>query len=171
MADSVRVLLTREQLAARVRALGAAITADYQGRRPILVCVLKGSAIFMSDLARAIDLPCSLEFLRVSSYLAESQTSGRVDILMDLDCDISGRDVIIIEDILDTGLTLDCLRTRLLARNPASLAICTLLEKPARRRVDVPVDYVGFQIDDVFVVGYGLDHAEQYRNLPYVGQL
>jgi hypoxanthine phosphoribosyltransferase len=169
--DIERILFSQTEIAAKVREIGAKITADYRGKRPLLIGVLKGCAIFMSDLARAVDLPCEFEFMRVSSYGAGVKTSGAVEILMDVGCDISGRDVLLVEDILDSGLTLSYLIAQLKARKPASLKICALLEKPDRRQVDVPIDYLGFVIDDVFVVGYGLDYAGRYRNLPYVGEL
>ena len=166
-----QVLLSQEQIAERVRELGVEITRDFQGKSPLLVGVLKGCVTFMSDLARAIDLPCEFEFMKVSSYGNETKTSGSVKILMDLGCDIEDRDVIIVEDILDSGLTLDYLIKQLEIRKPASITICTLLEKPSRRQTDVAIDYLGFQIDDLFVVGYGLDYAGRYRNLPYIGVL
>jgi len=169
--DIARILIPKEEIAKRVRELGAVITADYQGRTPVLVGILKGSVIFMSDLARAIDLPCSFEFMQVSSYGSGSKTTGAVKILLDLNCDIAGQDVIIVEDILDSGLTLSYLLAQLRTRSPASLKICTLLDKPARHRVDIPVDYLGFTVEDAFLVGYGLDYAGRYRNLPYVGEL
>ena len=169
--DIEQILLTRENIAEKVRELGARITSDYKGKNPILLGVLKGSMVFLSDLAREIDLYCEFEFMRLSSYETGTKTTGAVKILMDLNCDITGRDVIIIEDILDSGLTLSYLITQLKARNPASIRVCTLLEKPSRRIADVHVDYPGFEIDDVFVVGYGLDFAGHYRNLPYIGVL
>ncbi|MCL2546792.1 MAG: hypoxanthine phosphoribosyltransferase [Oscillospiraceae bacterium] len=166
-----KTLLSAEKIAAKVRELGAEITQDYQGKSPLLVGVLKGCVTFMADLARAIDLPCEFEFMKVSSYGAGTKTSGTVKILMDLGCDIEGRDIIIIEDILDSGLTLDYLIKQLQIRKPASIKICTLLEKPSRRQTDVVVDYLGFQVEDLFVVGYGLDYAGLYRNLSYIGIL
>jgi len=165
------ILFTAEQLAEKVNELGSQITKDYQGKSPLLVGVLKGCVTFMADLARAIDLPCEFEFMKVSSYGNDTKTSGTVKILMDIGCDIVGRDIIIVEDILDSGLTLGYIIKQLEIRKPASIKICTLLEKPSRRQTDVSVDYLGFQIDDLFVVGYGLDYAGMYRNLPYIGVL
>ena len=170
--DMAKILLTAEQIQERVRALGAQITADY---RPLgdllLVGVLKGCAMFMVDLARAIDLPLGMDFIATSSYGKTTESSGVVRMLKDLDTDIAGRHVLIVEDIIDSGLTLAYLRGHLLRRNPASLRICALLNKPERRRADIPIDYLGFDIPNEFVVGYGLDFAEKYRNLPYIGIL
>ena len=162
------VLLSSEQIQTRVRDLGAAITRDYAGKDLLLVGVLKGAIVFMVDLARAIDLPLAIDFMAVSSYGASTDTSGVVRILKDLDDPIEGKHVLVVEDIIDTGLTLKYITENLHARGPASLRICTLLNKRKSRKADVQVDYVGFEIPDRFVVGYGLDHAELYRNLSHV---
>jgi hypoxanthine phosphoribosyltransferase len=151
--------------------LGAEITRDYAGKQPLLVCVLKGAVFFLSDLMRAIDLPCEVDFMAVASYGSATQSSGVVRILKDLDAVIAGRDVIIVEDIVDSGLTLQYLLRNLKARDPESLAVCALLTKPERLQVDLSPRYVGFEIPNRFAVGYGLDHAERYRNLPYVAAL
>ncbi len=170
--DIARVLISTEELQVRIAELGAQITADYAGVGDLLlVGVLKGCAIFMVDLARSIDLPLAIDFIAVASYGASTESSGVVRLLKDLDTDIAGRHVLIVEDIIDSGLTLAYLRGQLLRRNPASLRICTLLNKPERRIADVPIDYLGFDIPNEFVVGYGLDYAEHYRNLPYIGIL
>jgi hypoxanthine phosphoribosyltransferase len=170
--DIATVLISAEQIQQRVRELGAQISADYSAEDDLLlVGVLKGCAMFMVDLARAIELPLSLDFIAVASYGASTESSGVVRLIKDLDVDIAGRNLLIVEDIIDSGLTLDYLRSQLLRRNPASLRICTLLNKPDRRIADVGVDYLGFDIPNEFVVGYGLDYAERYRNLPYVGVL
>jgi hypoxanthine phosphoribosyltransferase len=166
------ILISEEQIKQRVAELGAAITNDYRAIGDLLlVGVLKGCAMFMVDLARAIDLPLAIDFIAVASYGASTESSGVVRLMKDLDTDISHRHVLIVEDIIDSGLTLAYLRGQLLRRNPASLRICTLLNKPERRTADVPVDYVGFDIPNAFVVGYGLDYAERYRNLPFIGVL
>ena len=165
------ILYNEEQLAARVKELGAEITKDYAGKSPILVSVLKGSFVFMADLARAIDLNCPVDFMVVSSYGSGTATTGSVKIIKDLQVDIAGKDIIIIEDILDSGVTLSNLRRILGERGANSIKICTLLDKPARRIADVTPDYKGFVIDDKFIVGYGLDYAEMYRNLPFIGVL
>lgn len=167
--DILKVLFTAEELRDRVAQLGGEITRDYQGRAPVLVSVLRGSYIFMADLTRSIDLPCTVDFMSVSSYGAGTSSSGQVKILKDLSESAEGKDLIIVEDILDSGNTLYYLRDVLEARQPASISICTLLDKPERRVKDIKPDYVGFQIPDAFVVGYGLDYAERYRNLPYIG--
>ena len=170
--DVAEVLLTEEEIAAKVRELGARIGADYGGRRLTLVSVLKGSLPFMADLMRAIEIPVRIDLMEVSSYGGSStESSGLVRILKDLSASIEGEDVLIVEDIIDTGLTLNYLVRYLRGKNPKSLRICTLLDKPARRLVDIPVDYVGFTIPDQFVVGYGLDYREYYRNLRFVGVL
>jgi hypoxanthine phosphoribosyltransferase len=162
-----RVVVSVEQIAKRVADLGETITADYADRPPLLVGVLKGAFIFLADLARSIRLPLELDFMAVSSYGAATKTSGVVRIVKDLDLDLTGRHVLIVEDILDSGLTLSYLRKSLLARGPESLAVCSLLVKrSARPRPDLQIAYVGFEIDPEFVVGYGLDVAERYRNLP-----
>ena len=173
MSDSIKeVLYTEEQLQARVKELGAQITKDYTGKdKLLLVSVLRGSYIFMADLSRAIDLPCIIDFMVVSSYGGGTSSSGQVEIKKDLSDSIEGKDLIIVEDILDSGNTLYYLRDVLKARKPASIRICTLLDKPERRTKPVEVHYSGFTIPDYFVVGYGLDYAEKYRNLPYIGIL
>lgn len=155
-------------LQARIAELGAQITEDYQGRPPLLVGVLKGAFMFMSDLARAIHLPVEFDFMAVSSYGSATKTSGIVRIVKDLDLDLSERDVLIVEDIVDSGLTLSYLRRNLMARNPATLEVCALIVKDGLQRGDVDMRYVGFRIEPQFVVGYGLDVGERYRNLPYV---
>jgi hypoxanthine phosphoribosyltransferase len=169
--DKPRVLIDEAALQARVRALAAQITADYQGKPLVVVIVLKGSFVFGADLIRAIDLPLEVDFLGVRSYGDATETSGIVQITSDLSRSIEGRDVLLVEDIVDTGLTLRFLLDNLRTREPRSLRLAALLHKPARTRVPVPIDYLGFTIPDVFVVGYGLDAAQRYRNLPYVGQL
>ncbi len=161
-----RIVVSAEEIGARVAELGAEISKDYSGRPPLLVGVLKGAFVFMADLARAITLPLELDFMAVSSYGAATKTSGVVRIVKDLDLDLTGRHVIVVEDIVDSGLTLAYLRKSLLARGPESLAICTLLQKSGQQRTDFDVDYVGFEIPPEFVIGYGLDVAEEYRNLP-----
>jgi hypoxanthine phosphoribosyltransferase len=162
-------LISAERLAERVRALGAQITHDYAGKSLVLLCVLKGSFVFAADLVRAIDLPLRVEFLGVRSYGDDTKSSGVVQITLDVARPIAGEHVVIVEDIVDTGLTLSYLREQLLARAPATVKVCALLHKPSRTVRPVEVDYLGFTVDDVFVVGYGLDHAERYRNVPYVG--
>lgn len=171
--DLEEILFTEEELEARVKELGAEITRDYAGKNPVFVGILKGSFIFMADLVRAVDLPCSVDFMCVSSYGSGAKTTGAVKIIKDLSQDIEGKDVIMVEDILDTGVTLNYLMNLLGHRNPASLCICTLLNKKARRyeSINLEARYTGFDIPDAFVVGYGLDYAEKYRNLPYVGVL
>ena len=170
--DIAQILLTERQIAERVAELGARITADYTGRKLTLVSVLKGSLPFMADLMRAIDLPLRIDLMEVSSYGGTAtESSGLVRILKDLSASIAGEDVLIVEDIIDTGLTLNYLIRYLRGKNPRSLHICTLLDKPARRLVEIPVDYIGFQIPDQFVIGYGLDYGEVYRNLRFVGVL
>ena len=169
--DIQEVLFTEAQLKARVQELARQIERDYAGKEIMLISVLRGSFIFMADLCRAIDLPCTLDFMAVSSYGKGTSSSGQVQITKDLSEDISGRHIIVVEDILDSGNTLHYLLRLLDHRHPASIRLCTLLDKPERRKVDIHPDYVGFQIPDAFVVGYGLDYAEKYRNLPYVGIL
>ena len=164
-------LLSASAIAARVKALGAQITADYAGKSLVLLCVLKGSFVFAADLARAIELPLRVEFLGVRSYGDDTRSSGVVQITQDLTRPIAGDHVLIVEDIVDTGLTLSYLLEQLLARTPATVKVCSLLHKPSRTVKPVDIEYLGFTIDDVFVVGYGLDHAEQHRNLQYVGVL
>jgi hypoxanthine phosphoribosyltransferase len=164
-------LLDEATLQARVAELGAEISADYDGRDLLLVGVLKGAVFFMSDLMRQLTVPCEIDFMAISSYGAATDSSGVVRILKDLDVNIAGRDVLVVEDIIDSGLTLSYLMRNLKARRPGSLEICALLTKPERREIDVPVRYVGFEIPNKFVIGYGLDFAERYRNLPYIGVL
>jgi hypoxanthine phosphoribosyltransferase len=171
MAAAPAELLSESTIQARVKALGAQLAAEYAGKSLVLLCVLKGSFVFAADLARAIDLPLRVEFLGVRSYGDDTRSSGVVQITQDLTRPIAGDHVLIVEDIVDTGLTLSYLREQLMARTPASVKVCALLHKPSRSVRPVEIDYLGFTVDDVFVVGYGLDHAEQYRNLPYVGVL
>lgn len=170
--DIDHILVTEEQLKAKVNELGAQITQDYKGRDLLLVSILKGSVVFMADLMRAIRMPCGIDFMVVSSYGGANTTStGLVKIVKDLDQDLSGKDLLIVEDILDTGITLSHLVPMLKLRNPASVRLCTILSKPSRRKADIEPDYLGFEVPDEFVVGYGLDYDENYRNLPYVGVL
>jgi hypoxanthine phosphoribosyltransferase len=170
-ADLQKVLISEDQIATRLQELAAMIDADYAGRDLLLVGVLKGAVMVMADLARALHAPAEMDWMAVSSYGSGTKSSGVVRILKDLDRDISGRDVLIVEDIVDSGLTLSWLVANLRSRGPASVEICTLLRKPASAKVDVAVKYVGFDIDPEFVIGYGLDYAERYRNLPFVGTL
>jgi hypoxanthine phosphoribosyltransferase len=167
-----RILIDEGVLQRRVSELGKAISADYAGKDLVLVCVLKGGVAFLTDLMRQVDVPHEIDFMAISSYgMGQRESSGAVRLLMDLKTDISGRDVLIVEDIVDSGRTMDYLLRLFWARKPASLRVCTLLNKPSRRLVDVPLDYVGFDIPDEFVFGYGLDLDEKYRNLTYVGVL
>jgi len=165
----VGTLIDETRLQTRIRELGAQITRDYQGKELALLGVLKGSVFFLTDLARAIDLPLTVEMLGVSSYQGGTETTGEVRITSDVTKPMAGKDILVVEDIIDTGLTMRFLLENLKARNPASVKLCSLLEKPARARTKVDIDYKGFVIDDVFVVGYGLDYAEKYRNLPFIG--
>ena len=165
------ILVQQDDLAHRVRELGERISDDYQGRELLLVGVLKGAVFFLSDLMRHLRVPCAVDFMAVASDGSSSDTSGVVRILKDLDAPIVGRDVLIVEDIVDSGLTLSYLLRTLRARDPASLEVCALLTKPERRKVDLPIKYVGFEIPNRFAIGYGLDHAERFRNLPYVAVL
>ena len=169
--DVEQILYTEEELRRRVKEGGAQITADYYGRQPLLISVLRGSYIFMADLTRAISLDLTVDFMVVSSYGAGTVSSGQVEIKKDLSDSIEGRDLIIVEDILDSGNTLYYLMDVLKARKPASIRLCTLMDKPDRRTKPITADYVGFTIPDAFIVGYGLDYDEKYRNLPYVGVL
>lgn len=169
--DILRVLISEEELRAKVTQLGIQITADYAGKSPVFIGVLKGCFVFMADLLRHVDLYCDLDFMAVSSYGSGTSSTGAVKINKDLSRDIEGRDVIIVEDILDSGVTLNYLCGYLERRNPASIKIVTLMDKPARRRADIKADYFGFNVPDEFVVGYGLDYDERYRNLPYIGVL
>ncbi len=168
--DLKETLLTEAEIAEKVAEIGARLSHDYAHTRPLLVCVLKGSVVFYADLIRAMTIPVDLDFIAVSSY-GRGTTSGEVRMIKDLDVSIEGRDVLIVEDILDTGLTLKYLTEMLRARGPASLKLCTLLDKPERRKAPLEADYSGFSIPNEFVVGYGLDYAERYRNLPFVGIL
>lgn len=169
--DIMKVLLTEEQIQKRVVEIGEEITKKFEDSEPIFIGVLKGSFIFMADLIRNVNIKCSMDFMAVSSYGSGTTTSGAVKINKDLNEDISGRHIIIVEDILDSGVTLNYLCGYLQNRKPASITLVTLLDKPARRRTDIVADYVGFEVPDEFVVGYGLDYAEKYRNLPFVGVL
>ena len=172
MRDDIKeVYFTEEQLHEKVAELGARITEDYRDKNPLIVSVLKGSYVFMADLTRAIDTPCNVDFMVVSSYGKGTKTSGEVQIIKDIAQPIDGRDLLIVEDILDSGVTLHYLMQILAARGANSIRLCTLLSKPERRKINVDVDYLGFEILDEFVVGYGLDYAEKYRNLPYIGVL
>ena len=165
------VLIDQDALQQRIQELGEEISTDYTGRDLLLIGVLKGAVFFMADLMRNLTIPCEIDFMAISSYGDSTDSSGVVRILKDLDINIEGRDVLIVEDIIDSGLTLSYLMRNLEARGPASLEICSLLTKPDRREADVPVRYIGFEIPNRFVIGYGLDFAERYRNLPYVGIL
>lgn len=167
----VKVLISEEDVVKRIKEIGAKITADYAGKNVHLICVLKGGSFFMCELAKRIDLPLSIDFMSVSSYGGDTKSSGVVKIVKDLDESISGKDVIVVEDIVDSGRTLSYLLDLLKDRKPASLRLCTLLDKPDRRVVDVDVEYTGFKIPDTFVVGYGLDYDQVYRNLPYIGEV
>ena len=169
--DIGEVLFSEEKIASIVRNMGRQISEDYVGKNLFMVSVLKGSLVFMADLMRAVTIPCSIDFLSVSSYGNGTASSGEVRILKDLDCSLEGKDLLIVEDILDSGMTLSFLLKTLSARNPASIRLCTFLDKPERRRVDIRPDYVGAEVPDKFIVGYGLDYAEKYRNLPYIGVL
>jgi len=170
-ADVEEVLLSGDEVQTRVAELGAQLAADYEGRDPVLVSVLKGSIIFLADLVRAMPIPLSIDLMEVSSYGSSTESSGQVRILKDLSTPIEGREVIVVEDIIDTGLTLNYLLRYLHDKGPASIRICCLLDKPARRLAPIEIDYRGFTIADRFVIGYGLDYAERYRNLRYIGTL
>ena len=169
--DVESVLLSEEKLATRIAELGAKITADYAGKEILMIGVLRGAVIFMADLARSIKVPVAIDFMAVSSYGAGTTSSGVVRILKDLDENVEGRHILVVEDIIDSGLTLNYLLDNLKSRKPASIKLCTLLNKPERRKVDVKIDYNGFDVPDYFVIGYGLDYAEKYRNLPFIGIL
>lgn len=168
---NLEVLIPTEQIEARIRDLGAEIARDYAGRNPLLIAVLKGACTFLSDLMRASDIPLGVEFIAISSYGAEMRTSGEVRILKDLDVPIEGRHILVVEDIVDTGLTLSYLLANLKSRGAATVKLAALLDKYERREKDVPIDYLGFKIPDKFVVGYGLDFADRYRNLPFIAVL
>ncbi len=169
--DIGSVLLSESQLQEMVAQLGRRISEDYRGKNLLMVSILKGSVVFMSDLMRHITIPCRIDFMSVSSYGSGVKTSGIVKIVKDLDIPLGGYDLLVVEDILDSGMTLQYILELLQARGPASIKLCTLLDKPERRKVDIKADYVGCQVPDEFVVGYGLDYDEKYRNLPYVGIL
>ena len=169
--DIEKILIGEDEIKARVAEAGAKISRDFAGKDPIFVGVLKGCFIFMADLMRYVNIQCSMDFMAVSSYGDGTTTTGAVKINKDLSRDIAGQDVIIVEDILDSGVTLSYLKNYLAGRKPASISIVTLLDKPSRRRADIKADYSGFEVEDAFVVGYGLDYAEKYRNLPYIGIL
>ena len=169
--DIENVIISEEELAQIVKDLGARISEDYRDKDLLLVSVLKGSVLFMADLMREIKIPCNIDFMAVSSYGAGTKTSGVVKIIKDLDASIEGKDLLIVEDILDSGRTLSYIRELLLARNPKSIRICTLFDKPERREADIYADYIGSRVPNEFIVGYGLDYNEYYRNLPYIGAL
>ena len=169
--DVSEVLISHQQIRERTEELGRQVTEDYRGKNPLLICILKGGLMFLADLMREVDLPLEIDFIAVSSYGDSTESSGVVRILMDLERNIQGRHVLIVEDIIDTGRTLSYIIGNLRTRGPASIKVCTLLDKPARRELEIPIDYVGFTIPDRFVIGYGLDYGEIYRNLPFVGVL
>lgn len=169
--DIKKILLSEKEIKDKIAELGAIISTDYKGKNLVLVSILKGSVVFTADIMRYITIPCSIDFMSVSSYGNGTTSSGVVKIVKDLDASLEGLDVLIIEDILDSGKTLNYLKKMLLSRNPASLQICTLLDKQERRQADIKADYIGFDVPDEFLVGYGLDYAEKYRNLPYIGIL
>ena len=169
--DIERVFFTEDELQKKVQELGASITADYKDKNPLFIGVLKGSFVFMADLMRSVNTYCDIDFMAVSSYGKGTITTGAVKITKDLSYDVQGRHVIIIEDILDSGITLSYLKKYIENRKPASIAICTLLDKPSRRKSNINADYAGFICPDAFIVGYGLDYSERYRNLPYIGVL
>src|ERR1700730_815910 len=167
----LEVLISQEQIQQRIKELGSQIAAEYAGRNPLLIGVLKGATFFLSDLLRAIDIPLGIEFMAISSYGSSTRTSGEVRIMKDLDVAIEGRHILVVEDIVDTGLTLSYLLANLKSRGAASVKLAALLDKYERREKEVPIDYLGFPIPDKFVVGYGLDYAERYRNLPFIAVL
>jgi len=169
MAETISVLLSEEEVDKRIKEMAEQITKDYEGKNVHLICILKGSVFFTCELAKRIKVPVSMDFMSVSSYGADTKSSGIIKIVKDLDESITGKDVLVIEDIIDSGRTLSYLLGMLKDRKPNSLRLCTLLDKPDRRVIDVDVDYTGFQIPDEFVVGYGLDYAQKHRNLPYIG--
>lgn len=169
--DVLRVLLSEDEIREKVRELGGKITADYKNSNLILVTVLKGAVVFLADLMRQIDVPAEIDFMVVSSYGSGVKSSGVVKIVKDLDVPLAGKDILIVEDILDSGLTLSYIKELLESRGPRSIRIATLLDKPSRRKVDLQADYIGFSVPDEFVIGYGLDYDEKYRNLPYIGIL
>ena len=167
--DVLRVLLSEDEIREKVRELGGKITADYKNSNLMLVTVLKGAVVFLADLMRQIDVPAEIDFMVVSSYGSGVKSSGVVKIVKDLDVPLAGKDILIVEDILDSGLTLSYIKELLESRGPRSIRIATLLDKPSRRKVDLQADYIGFSVPDEFVIGYGLDYDEKYRNLPYIG--
>lgn len=169
--DIKKILISENELQERIKTMGSEITADYKNKEILMIGVLRGAVIFMSDLARAIKVPVAIDFMAVSSYGASTSSSGVVRILKDLDEEVEGKNLLIVEDIIDSGLTLKYLLENLKSRNPASVKLCTLLNKPERRKVNVDIDYNGFMVPDEFVVGYGLDYNEKYRNLPFIGIL
>ena len=169
--DVLRVLLSEEEIRAKCKEMGARISPEYKGKNLMLVTVLKGAVVFLADLMRAIEVPAEIDFMVVSSYGSGVKSSGVVKIVKDLDVPLAGKDLLIVEDILDSGLTLSYIKELLASRGPASIKIATLLDKPSRRKVDLVADYIGFSVPDEFVIGYGLDYDEKYRNLPYIGIL
>ena len=169
--DVAKILFTKEEIAEKVKSLAKRIQSAYEGKNPLILCILKGSLVFTADLIRELDFPCQIDFMQVSSYGNGSETTGKLKIKKDTDSDICGRDVIIVEDILDTGVTLSNLIPALYDRGANSVEICVLLNKPERRTVEVKAAYIGFDIENEFVIGYGLDYDEKYRNLPYIGVL
>ena len=169
MSERIRELISEKDIAKRIVELGAQISADYQGESVFMLCVLKGGVYFTTELSKRMSVPVSLDFMAVSSYGMETESSGVVKIIKDLDESIEGKNVLVVEDIIDSGRTLSLLLENLRQRNPKTLKLCTLLNKPARRVTDIQVDYVGYEIQDEFVVGYGMDYAQKYRNLPYIG--
>lgn len=169
--DIKEILISKEQIEGKIKELGEILSKEYEGKRPLMVCILKGAVLFMSDLARQISIPVEIDFMAVSSYGASTESSGVVRIIKDLDATVEGKDIIIVEDIIDSGLTLSYLIDLLNRRNIHSIKVITLLDKPHRRTVDLKPDYSGFTVPDEFVVGYGLDYNEKYRNLPYIGIL
>lgn len=169
--DVEKILFSQEKILERTKVLGTQISQDYMGKKLILISILKGSAIFMADLLKNITIPCQIDFMAVSSYCGGTKSTGEVKIIKDLDMSLEGFDVLLVEDILDTGRTLNYIKNLLKNRNPSSINICTMLDKPSKRVVDIDAKYVGFKIPDEFVVGYGLDFKEEYRNLPFVGIL
>jgi len=169
--DVKKILLTKEEIAETVKKLANQIKDEYSGKNPLILCILKGSLIFTADIIRELDFPCEIDFMQVSSYGSGAETTGKLKIKKDMDSDITGRDVIIVEDILDTGVTLSNLVPELKKRGARTVALCVFLNKPERRCVEVKADFVGFDIENEFVIGYGLDYNEKYRNLPYIGVL
>lgn len=169
MAERIKVLMTEEEVDRKIKEIGLLISKDYEGKEVRIICILRGASFFACELAKRINLPVTIDFMSVSSYGAGTESSGHVKIIKDLEESIEGKDVIVVEDIIDSGRTLSMLLELLKARKPNSIALCTLLDKPERRVVNVDVKYVGFQVPDLFVVGYGLDYDQKYRNLPYIG--